>query len=127
MEENKFGYDEIVDTVSDAVKAEVRAYDVFKGKKFDIAKALTWAIGEYGTIKEAYEDWEVFEAQIKDLNDTEAIEAIAQIAAKLTDEEKAKSRIFKFAVFSATGYKNTIAIIKMGKEQLRLGEAIFAK
>lgn len=126
MNENKFGYDEIVDTVSDAVKAETKAYAVFKDD-FDLVKALTWAIGEYGTIKEAYEDWPVFEQEIKDLFADEGIQALEAIKSKLTEEEMSKSRIYKLALFSAVGYKSTTTIIELGREQLALGAAIFAK
>lgn len=126
MQENKFGYDEIVDTVSDMAKAEVKAYDTFKGK-FDLARALTWAIGEYATIKEAYEDFGVFEQEVKDLLADEGMQAIQAISEKLTADEKSRSRIYKIAVFSAFGYKNTITVIELGEQQLSLGRAIFAK
>lgn len=126
MQENKFGFAEIVDTVSDACKAEVKAYDVFKGK-FDLVPVLTWAIGEYGTIKEAIEDWPVFEQEIKDLFADEGISALDQIKANLTEKEISNSRIYKLAVFSAVGYKNTTTVIELGREQLALGAAIFAK
>jgi hypothetical protein len=124
--ENKFGYDEIVDTVSDMAKAEVKAYDTFKGK-FDLARALTWAIGEYATIKEAYEDFETFEAQIKDLFADEGMEAIAAIGSKLTEDEKGRSRLYKIALFAAFGYKNTTTVIELGEQQLALGRSIFEK
>lgn len=126
MEENKFGYDEIVDTISDLIDAEVKAYEIFKDK-FDIAKALTWAIGEYATIKEAFDDFAVFEAQMKDLFADEGMRAIEAIAQNLTEAQRNKSRLYKLALFSATGYRNTITIIELGREQLALGAAIFAK
>lgn len=125
-QENKFGFAEVVDTVSDACKAEVKAYDVFKGE-FDLVPALTWAIGEYGTIKEAIEDWPVFEQEIKDLFADEGIQALEAIKANLTEREIEESRIYKLAVFSAVGYKNTTTVIELGREQLALGAAIFEK
>lgn len=124
--ENKFGYDEIVDTVSDMAKAEVKAYDTFKGK-FDLARALTWAIGEYATIKEAYEDFATFEQQVKDLSADEGMQAIEAISEKLTADEMNRSRIYKLALFGGVGYKNTITVIDLGEQQLALGRDIFAK
>ena len=126
MQENKYGFAEVVDTVTDLAKAEVKSYEIFKGK-FDVVKVITWALGEYPTIKEAYEDWPVFEQEVTDLMADEGMQAIQAISEKLSEEEKTKSRIYKLAVFSAVGYKNTTTVIELGKEQLALGAAIFAK
>ena len=126
MAENNFGYDEVVDTVTDLVKAEVKAYSVFKGK-IDLAKVITWALGEYPNIKEAVEDWPVFEQQVTDLFADEGLQALEAISRNLSDAEKDQSRLYKLAVFGAVGYKNTITVIELGKQQLELGAAIFAK
>ena len=123
---NKFGYQEIIDTVVDMATAETKAYSIFEGK-FELTKALTWAIGEYATIKEAFEDFGTFEQEIRDLTPAESLEAIEAISSQLSEDQKGKSRIFKAALFAAIGYQNTTAVIEMGKNQLALGADIFSK
>lgn len=122
----KFGYQEVIDTIVDMSKAETKAYGIFKGK-FELTKALTWAIGEYATIKEAFDDFGTFEKEIRDLTPAESLEAIGAISSQLSDEQKQSSRIFKAALFAAIGYQNTTAVIEMGKNQLALGADIFSK
>jgi hypothetical protein len=125
MAEGTRGFAEIVDTVTDAIKAELGAVEAFKGK-FEAVKVITWAFNNYPTVKEAFDDWPVFEAEIKDLFADEGIQALEAISQNLTDEQKAKSRLYKVVQFAAVGYKNTLDVIELGKQQLALGAAIFA-
>lgn len=124
-QEEQRGFAEIVDTLTDAIQAEVKAQNIFQGK-FDAIKAVTWALQEYPTIKEAVEDWPVFEAEIKDLFVDEGVQVMTQVEANLSAEEKEKSRLLRVARFASAGYANTVTIIELGKQQLALGADIFA-
>lgn len=123
--ENTRGFAEIVDTVTDAIKMELAAVEAFQGK-FETVKVITWAFNNYPNVKEAFDDWPVFEAEIKDLFAEEGIEALEAIGRNLSEEEKEKSRLYKVVSFAAVGYKNTLDVIELGKQQLALGAAIFA-
>lgn len=127
MQENKFGFAEIVDTVGDMALAEFEANKEFAGKKFDLIKFLTFSLGRYSTLKEAYEDWPTFTKEVGDLTPEESMQAVEAVNAKLSDEVKAKSRLYRVFLFAAFGYKNTNTVVELGKEQLALGAAIFAK
>lgn len=125
MAQGNYGFAEIVDTVTDAVKMELEAVQAFQGK-FEVVKVITWAFNNYPKVKEAVDDWAQFEAEIKDLFAEEGVAALEAITRNLSEEEMAKSRIFKLVQFSAVGYKNTLDVIELGKQQLALGAAIFA-
>lgn len=124
-EQGTRGFAEIVDTVTDAIKAELGAVEAFKGK-FEAVKVITWAFNNYPTVKEAFDDWPIFEAEIKDLFADEGVQALQAISERLSEEEKRKSRLYKVVQFAAVGYKNTLDVIELGKQQLALGAAIFA-
>jgi len=125
MAQGKFGFTEIVDTLTDAVRAEMKARETFKGK-IDIIRVATFVLDQYPKVKEAVEDWPTFEAEIKDLFSDEGIQALEAIQANLTVDEMTKSRVLRVIRFAAQGYKNTVTVIDLGREQLALGAAIFA-
>jgi len=83
--ENELGFDEVVDTISDAIRfgsfIEERLSD---GVGFDDAIAL---IPQYPVLQEMYDDRKLFAAELLDLTNEEASEAVKEIAAKVGEDE----------------------------------------
>lgn len=83
--ENELGFDEVVDTISDAIEfgsfVEERLSD---GLGFDDAIAL---IPQYPKLQEIYDDRKIFAAQFLDLTSAEAQEAVSLISARVGKDE----------------------------------------
>jgi len=78
MKENLYGYEEVVDTISDEIEIVSKAEERLKdGFQFD---DLFLVLEEYPRILEFGEDWVEFKTQFKDLTPEEAKEAYAEIA-----------------------------------------------
>lgn len=90
MTQNKFGYAEVVDTLSDLINAIVAFLAAIKGK-FNLVNFLQFAIAEYSTIQEAVEDFGTFVQELKDLTAQEALNAVAEIEAKTDDHPVANT------------------------------------
>lgn len=81
----ELGYDEVVDTIADALEfldwCEDRLED---GAGFDDAIAL---VGQYPKLQEIYEDRKTFAAQFLDLDANETQAAVRDIAKRVGKEE----------------------------------------
>lgn len=75
---NDLSYDEVVDTLTDIIKAVTGFRKAFQGS-FDLMRFLAWALDAYPNLREVFEDFDTFLAQLKDLTPEEAQEAVEAI------------------------------------------------
>lgn len=83
---NNLSFDEVVDTLTDIIKAVTGFRKAFQGS-FDLMRFLAWALDAYPNLREVFEDFDTFVAQLKDLTPEEAREAVAQIRAAVPADE----------------------------------------
>lgn len=95
MAENKFGFDEVIDTLSDLTKAasESGIRKAFEEGSFNLMVFLFKAAELYPTIKEAVDDFGTFWQEIKDLTPQESLSVIAGIKANIPNPDPAQAKV----------------------------------
>lgn len=91
--QNKLGFNEVVDTFIDLIKAEVAFRKTVVNGKFDLGRFLITSAGQFPVIEEGIKDFPTFWAEVKDLLALEAAVAYTRIVEGLTAEEAEKSVI----------------------------------
>lgn len=130
MADNKFGIDEVVDTLIDACKAEVASVDAIGGPEnfaTKLPQIISFALNNYPRVKEAIDDWNTFRAELLDLQPIEAAVVPQRVAAGLTEEEKGKSRIYRAVTTAAQAYVWVMDSVERGKYLSELGKWVIGQ
>ncbi len=95
-QENKFGYDEVTDTLGDLIEAAgpngIRSA-FKKGQKFELVKFLIEAAEVYPTVNEMINDFATFWAQTKDLLPQESLSVIGSIKVRFPQPDPVQAKI----------------------------------
>lgn len=124
MPEQKYGFTEIVDTLTDLVNAANKFSESVKGR-FDIMRFLSFALDTYPKVQEAIQDWDVFVSELKELTPQEALDAVAQIELN-TPKTPVSSKMVDTLKLLALTYDYVNKTWVGGDLLLRFGKGIFS-
>lgn len=121
---NKFGIEEMVDTLTDAGMVIPKTENLFKGR-FDLLSFLTFAVSEFPTVREAVRDFGTFAQEFMDLLPDEGVNTYNRVRANMGNSlTPAQRRYLATLKAMALDYRFAVMVIEQAKSVWETNKAV---